>query len=107
MDARKYGYRVVWSEEDGEFVATCLEFPSLSHLDKDPVSAMRGIGTLVASVVKDMGRRKEVPPEPLFNRSYSGVFKVRVPPEVHRNLVIQAAENNVSVNRLVSSKLSG
>ncbi|MFK4494760.1 hypothetical protein ABH936_001880 [Dermacoccus sp. GAS27A] len=26
----EYGYRVVWSSVDGEFVATCAEFPSLS-----------------------------------------------------------------------------
>jgi predicted HicB family RNase H-like nuclease len=34
------------------------------------------------------------------------VFKVRVPPIVHRNLVIEAAEAGVSLNRLVSAKLA-
>ena len=33
-------------------------------------------------------------------------FQVRVPPEVHRKLVIEAAESHVSLNRLVSAKLS-
>lgn len=28
-----YTYRVSWSEEDAEFVATCAEFPGLSWLD--------------------------------------------------------------------------
>ncbi len=27
-----YTYRVTWSAEDGEFLATCAEFPSLSWL---------------------------------------------------------------------------
>jgi predicted HicB family RNase H-like nuclease len=31
---------------------------------------------------------------------------VRVPPDVHRNLAIRAAESGVSLNRVVSSKLS-
>ena len=32
---------------------------------------------------------------------------VRVPPETHRNLVIKAAEEGVSLNRLVSVRLAG
>jgi hypothetical protein len=33
-------------------------------------------------------------------------FVVRVPPEVHRQLVLDAAEQHVSLNRLVSSRLA-
>ena len=39
-------------------------------------------------------------------RSYSGKFMVRVPPDVHRKLAVQAAESGVSLNRIASSKLS-
>jgi hypothetical protein len=46
-------YRVSWSEEDGEFVGACSEFPSLSHLDADQEAAMRGIRELVADVVRE------------------------------------------------------
>ena len=49
----------------------------------------------------------EPPPEPLADRTYSGRFMVRVPPETHRNLVIEAAEEGVSLNRLVSARLAG
>jgi hypothetical protein len=31
-DATRYAYRVTWSAEDGEHVATGAEFPSLSWL---------------------------------------------------------------------------
>jgi predicted HicB family RNase H-like nuclease len=31
---------------------------------------------------------------------------VRVPPEVHRDLALKAAEEGVSLNRIVSAKLS-
>jgi predicted HicB family RNase H-like nuclease len=44
-------------------------------------------------------------PQPLATRNYSGKFTVRVPPEVHRKLQIEAAEAKVSVNRLISAKL--
>ena len=49
----------------------------------------------------------ETPPEPLADRAYSGRFVVRVPPEMHRDLVIKAAKEEVSLNRLVSARLAG
>jgi predicted HicB family RNase H-like nuclease len=45
-------------------------------------------------------------PEPISQRRYSGKFMVRVPPEVHRKLTIEAAEEDISLNRLISAKLS-
>jgi len=97
---------VTWSEEDGQYVGLCAEFPSLSWLASSPEKALRGIRRVVANVVKDMTVNREPVPEPLCSRQYSGKFVVRVPPEVHRRLVIQAAEEDISLNRLVSAKLS-
>jgi predicted HicB family RNase H-like nuclease len=54
-----------------------------------------------------MQNQGEAVPEPIACRHYSGKFIVRVPPQVHRKLAIQAAESGVSLNRLASSKLSG
>lgn len=48
----------------------------------------------------------EIPPAPISNKSFSGKFVVRIPPEVHRALVIKAAEKGIILNRLVSAKLS-
>jgi predicted HicB family RNase H-like nuclease len=67
---------------------------------------LRGIRKLVEDVVKDMQNEGEAVPEPIACRHYSGKFIVRVPPQVHRKLAIQAAESGVSLNRLASSKLS-
>jgi len=43
----QYRYKVIWSEEDQEFVGVCDEFPSLSHLDKDRDAVLSGIKNLV------------------------------------------------------------
>jgi len=102
----RYTYRVTWSEDDNEYVGLCAEFPSLSWLTHSPETALTGIRELVANVVKDMAAGGEAIPEPLACRPYSGKFIVRLPPEVHRKLAIQAAESGVSLNRIVSSKLS-
>jgi predicted HicB family RNase H-like nuclease len=48
----------------------------------------------------------ETIPAPISVKHYSGKFIIRIPPEVHRKLAIQAAESGVSLNRLASSKLS-
>ena len=101
-----YTYRVTWSEEDSEFVGLCAEFPSLSWLDSSPESALRGIRRVVAGVVTDMRKRKEMVPEPFASRRYSGKFLVRVPPDIHRRLAAEAAEAGVSLNRLASAKLT-
>ena len=81
------------------------EFPSLSWLAATPEGALAGIRRLVADVVRDMTANGEKVPEPIADRTYSGEFKVRIPPQAHRALVIQAAEQGVSLNRLASAKL--
>lgn len=101
-----FTYRVTWSEEDQEYVGLCTEFASLSWLEKSPEKALTGIRKLVRETVEDMKENKEPVPDPMSTRAYSGKFMVRVPPEVHRALAIKAAESGVSLNRLVSSKLS-
>ncbi len=101
-----YTYRVTWSEDDSEYVGLCVEFPSLSWLSESPESALKGIREVVSDVVHDMGKNMEEIPRPIATKKYSGKFLVRIPPEIHRTLAIQAAEAGVSLNRMVSAKLS-
>ena len=105
MEIDRYTYRVTWSEEDREHVGLCAEFPGLSWLEKSPEKALTGIRKVVKECVIDMAANNEDVPEPISARSFSGKFIVRVPPETHRMLAIQAAESGVSLNRLVASKL--
>jgi predicted HicB family RNase H-like nuclease len=102
----RYTYRVTWSEDDSEYVGLCAEFPSLSWLSSTPEAALKGIRKMVAEVVADLTASNEPVPEPLATRPYSGKFMVRVPPELHRQLALEAAEMGVSLNRIASVKLS-
>ena len=103
----RYTYRVTWSDSNNEYVGLCTEFPSLSWLAKDPRQALRGIRKLVQDVIEDMRKEGEAVPEPIALKHYSGKFMVRVPPQVHKKLAVEAAESGVSLNRLASAKLSG
>ena len=53
-----------------------------------------------------MRANNELVPEPIAVKRFSGKFMIRVPPDVHRDLALKAAEAGVSLNRLASSKLS-
>ncbi|MDR2945927.1 MAG: toxin-antitoxin system HicB family antitoxin [Candidatus Adiutrix sp.] len=103
--AQQYAYRVVWSDEDREFVGLCAEFPSLSWLAEDQGKALKGIVSLVMETVDDMRNDNEALPEPLSLRKYSGKFVVRTTPELHKHLIIKSAEAGVSLNRLVNAML--
>lgn len=106
MNPSHYLYRVVWSEEDGEFVGLCAEFPGLSWLAGGQTEALSGIVEVVAAAVDDMQANDEPVPEPISSRTFSGRFQVRIPPERHRTLAMQAAESGVSLNRYVSDRLA-
>ena len=101
-----YTYKVIWSNEDEEYVALCAEYPSLSYLDENRIQALEGITNLVKDIVSDMEANGEKPPIPISEKNYSGKFQVRITPERHRMLAIEAAEQNVSLNRYVSDKLA-
>ena len=102
-----YTYRVTWSPEDGEHVGLCAEFPSLSWLAGTPEAALAGVRKVVQEAVADMLAHGEAVPGALAVKRYSGQFKVRIPPELHRNLTMLAAEQGVSLNRLASLRLAG
>ncbi len=106
MNVRHYSYRVIWSPEDGEHVGLCAEFPGLSWLSSDQSKALAGIVRVVGEVVNDMQANGEVLPEPMSAKSYSGKFQVRILPERHKALAMQAAEHGISLNRNVTDKLS-
>lgn len=101
-----YTYRVTWSPEDKEYLGLCAEFASLSWLAATPEKALTGIQRVVAEAVLDMKANGEPVPEPLADRRFSGQFRVRIPPHVHRSLAVEAAEQGISLNRLASSKLA-
>lgn len=100
-----YAYRVFWSQQDDAYIATVAEFPSLSCVEETQADAFFGIVAVVGTVLEGMAENGEEAPAPLASRTYSGKFALRIPPEKHRELAIEAAEQHVSLNQLVVSRL--
>ncbi len=105
-DVSHYAYRVIWSVEDEEFVATCAEFPSLSWLAPDQIEALRGLEELVREVLDDLETEGAEIPQPLAERQFSGKLNLRLGSDLHRRVALAAAEAGLSINsylvRLVS-----
>lgn len=104
-EAEEYTYRVFWSEEDNSYVATVAEFPSLSSVEDTQREAFDGIVELVRFVLADMKKGNEPIPAPLTKRQYSGNIRLRMPKEQHRRVAIEAAEQGVSINQLLVSRI--
>jgi predicted HicB family RNase H-like nuclease len=92
MSVDHYIYRVTWSQEDGEYVGLCAELPSLSWLASRLAAALSSIRQVAAEAVLDMQANGETVPQPLAERHYSDEFRVRIPPQLHRSLGTEAAE---------------
>jgi len=104
--AEKYTYRVAWSEEDQCHIATCLKFPSLAAHGNSAKKALAEIETVVAASLEWMQEDGEQIPEPLGLRTFRGNLTLRVPAELHRALAIRSAEEGVSINQCILSKIA-
>lgn len=105
-DTAHYSFRVNWSPDDAEFVASCVEFPSLSWLAGTPEDALTGLRVVVDDVIADLRANNEPIPEPLSTRRYSGKFQLRLGEDLHRRLAMEAAEQHLSLNQYVARKLA-
>ncbi len=101
----KYTYRIEWSEEDNTHIARCLEFPSLAAHGDTIEKALKEIGLVVKEAIKWMKEEKEPIPQPLGKKKFKGNLTLRVPSEIHRSLAIKSAEEGVSINQYILSKL--
>jgi predicted RNase H-like HicB family nuclease len=67
--ADHYTYRVASSAEDGSFVGTVAELPSLSWLAETRGEAFEGIQRLAEHVIHDLEANSEHVPEALADRT--------------------------------------
>lgn len=105
-DIEKYTYRIEWSEDDQCHIARCLEFPSLTAHGDTIEEALSEIEYVVVETVKWLQEEGETVPTPLGLKKFKGHLTLRIPPEKHRELVIRCAEEGVSLNRFILSRLS-
>jgi len=102
-----YTYRAEWWPEHREYVVRCIELPLMSRCAPTLQEATAATEQAVDEFVVERKTDGGDVPAPLTERQYSGKFVVRTSPALHARLVIEAAEQNVSMNQWVVQKLSG
>jgi predicted RNase H-like HicB family nuclease len=102
---REYRFDVI-ADPDGGYVIRFPDLPGCVTQVED-LSDLGNIAdeirTLWIEAAFDLGQ--EIPP-PSYPEEFSGKFNVRIPKSLHRDLVLRAAEEGVSLNQLVVSLLS-
>jgi len=63
-----YGYRVSWSEHDGECVATCVEIAGLSGLGPTPARAVAQLKIAIGAWLDYLASRGLPAPPPAHTR---------------------------------------
>lgn len=103
--ADQYLYSVGWSEEDDAYVARVAEFPSLAAHGRSSELALRELKSVVRSVLLDLENNREMIPEPMGYQRFSGKLNLRMPPYLHRQLAVEASQQDISLNQLINLKL--
>jgi len=103
--AEHYTYRLAWSVKDEDFIATVVEFPSLSWIADTREAALAGLTSVVEEVLQDMLAEGEEIPAPWDERTFSGKFNLRLGPDLHKRVALEAAERHESMNTYVIKQL--
>jgi len=102
----RYQKIVYWSDEDQVFIGQCPGLFGGGVHGKDEDSVYSELCQVVDEVLATIEKDGLVYPEPT-NRTFSGVFNVRVDPDLHRALAARASAHGDSLNRYVEQVLSG
>jgi len=102
----KYIKIVKWSEEDGCYVGTCpaLMFGGV-HGD-DEAKVYKELCDVVEEWIQNYESDGDPLPKPDAEGEFSGKFVLRVGPELHHALYLEALQNNESLNSYCVRELS-
>ncbi|MFZ0931545.1 MAG: type II toxin-antitoxin system HicB family antitoxin [Syntrophobacteraceae bacterium] len=102
----QYSFDVLWSDEDGGYIARIPELPDISGFGETPEKAVKEARTaakLALQVIEEDGEPYPVPKKLV---EYSGQTRLRMPKSLHRDLTLEAAREGISLNSFVVVRLS-
>ncbi len=99
----KFTYVVSWAPDDECYVAYCMEFPSAKTHGDTAEEAQKELRFLLAEVLKDFKAKGKEIPEAICERNFKGNISLRVSPDTHRELVVSAAMQDVSLNQCITT----
>jgi DNA end-binding protein Ku len=106
MADRTYSFRIVWSNEDNAYLASCPEFPGVvAHGDtpEEAIAEAHVALDLAIEMYEAEGRRL---PEAQPLVEHSGQFRLRVPKSLHAQLVQRAEDEGLSLNTYIATVIA-
>ena len=102
----QYSFDVLWSDEDGGYIARIPELPDISGFGETPEKAVKEARTAAKLALQVMEEEGESHPEPKKLLEYSGQTRLRLPKSLHRDLTLEASREGISLNSFIVAKLS-
>ena len=96
----------LFRDEEGDWLAHFEELPQVSAFGNSPEQALEELNNAWKAMKESFIVHNEPIPVAPSRKEYSGQFNVRIDKRVHRALAVEAAQVGVSLNALVSQKLS-
>lgn len=92
--------------QDGAYVATTLEIPTVSGIGDSHEEALKELEEVFELAKKSYVDDGKPMPEPLSLHNYSGQFRLRIPISTHRKLAERAILEKTSLNQLAVAFIS-
>jgi predicted RNase H-like HicB family nuclease len=106
MADRAYGFRIVWSDEDGAYVASCPEFPGVVAHGDTPEEAVTEARVALEAAIEMYEEEGRELPAARGLLEHSGQFRLRVPKTLHAQLVQRADEEDISLNSYITTVIA-
>jgi antitoxin HicB len=101
-----FSIRIIWSDEDGGYIATSPEFEDLSAFGATPQEAAAQLESVVRVAIATYRDSGWPLPEPKRVHEHSGQLRLRLPKSLHGRLVEEADRDGVSLNTLIVTYLA-
>ncbi|MCC8407010.1 MAG: type II toxin-antitoxin system HicB family antitoxin [Rickettsia endosymbiont of Ecitomorpha arachnoides] len=96
----------LFKDTDGDWLARFEELPNVSAFGKSPEKALQELQQAWTLMKESyLSYNQSIPLAP-SRKEYSGQFNIRVDKRVHRALALEALRAKISLNALVSQKLT-
>ena len=102
----KYRIQVFFSEEDEGYIATVPELPGCSAFGESPEKAVREVKIAAAGWIRAAKSMDRELPKPISEKKYPGKFLLRIPPELQKELDMEAKIAGLSLNQFLLYKLA-
>lgn len=102
----RYPINIIWSEDDGEYLATCASFPNLSAFGETEEEALKEAKIALELFIESYKERGLALPKPVRISKYSGQLRLRLPKSLHERAATMATKDGVSLNQYITNAVN-